>query len=200
MTLLNLNYLNGLSYNASQAGELQQVGSGVTISGNTYTVTPDSFGALALLDNFSGTLANPQPGDIVKVTLSTGYSNPGAAYGVVGYQDTYGDGTVTPPIGVLGAEIVGWNSTGILLEQLSGFVPNGKSTITPDGYYFIVGTQDISTTDGLPTNASFTFTQNGQSLPLSAIPEPTSALLMPVVLIGLMLARMPAVRSFLGAR
>ncbi len=115
----------------------------------------------------------------------------------------------SPPAGVLGAEVVGWNSAGVLLEQLSGFVPNLAVPITPDGFYFIVGTQDLSTFDGsIPVTQSFTFTQTGQ-IPSTAVPgggvstpvpEPASAMLLPAVLVGLMLARLPSVRSVLRAR
>ncbi len=162
--MVNYTSLNGLNFNELDASEFLTVGNGVTVNADgTYTITPDVFGALANYDNWSGSLGNPQAGDITTVSLTTGYSNPGSTYGVVGYTITFGDGSVAPPApGVNGLEVVAWNSTEVLLEDLSGFIPNFSQNVVPGGNYILVGSKDLSTLDGsVASNASFTLGTTG---------------------------------------
>jgi hypothetical protein len=200
---LDISLLNGASFNELQASEFVSVGNGLTINGNgTYTVTPDNSGNLAIYDNWSGFLATPGATDITSFNTSTGFTTPAGSLGVVGYKFTQGDGTVSPPSGIIGAEVVGWNANGVLLEQLSGYVPNA-ATVTPDGNFIVLGSIDLSTFDGsVVPGDSFTFGTTG-AIPASAIPtipEPSTAMIMPVLIVALMVSRLPGVRSFLGAR
>ncbi len=170
-------------------------GGGLTISGNTYTVSEIPNVGLALFDNGSLTLGSPYPTETVSLTtLAAGDST----HQVVQYYTTLGDGSVSPATGGIGGQVIAYNATGVLFEQLSGYIPNG--TITPDGSYFVVTepSVDLSFNDPYnvgyqgPTAAELTFTVGG-----TAIPEPSMVLLMPIMVIGLIIARVPAVRSYL---
>jgi hypothetical protein len=185
----NIADLNGASFNELQSSLLLTLGNGLNHSGDVYVASPNGIG-LATYDNWIGVLGSPDPSDTI--SFNTTVSN--ANLGVITYTTTSADGTVSPAAGGIGAEVVATNSTGFLLEQLTGYVPGPHSIITPDGEYFILAAPgvDLSVTDGSagPTTGQLTF----------FVPEPSTALLMPLMFAVLLLSRIPAVRSLLGAR
>jgi hypothetical protein len=195
--------LNNASFNELNSSLLLQIGDGLTQNGSTYVASPNGIG-LATYDNWIGVLGNPAPSDIV--AYNTTVSNSGL--GVVEYTFTQADGTANPASGGIGAEVVAWNSTGVLLEQLTGYVPGPNPTITPDGNFLILAAPSVNLAvldatgnfvGEQATSSELTFGTTGP-FPSFAVPEPGTVFLMPVMVIGLMLARIPAVRSFLGAR
>jgi len=152
--------LNGVVVNELDSSLLLADGHGLTINGNgTYTVTPTGIG-LAQYDNWLGSLTNPDPSDTVAVTTFIP-SNP--TPGVVEYTLTSANGAVSPATGGIGAEVVAWNSTGVLLEQLTGYIPGPNAIISPDGEYFVLENNvDLSVVDGsVAPNQTFTFGTTG---------------------------------------
>jgi hypothetical protein len=154
--------LNGAVFNALDSSLFVETdGHGLTINGDgTYTVTPTGIG-LATYDNWVGSsITNPDPSDTVAVTtFIPGIPTPG----IVEYTLTDGDGSVNPATGGIGAEVVGWNSTGVLLEQLTGYIPGTNAIIEPDGAYFILQNGgDLSVVDGsVSPDQTFTFGTTG---------------------------------------
>ena len=70
-----------------------------------------------------------------------------ATLDVVRYTFTQANGAVNPATGGVGAVVLAWNSTGILLEQLTGYV-SGQTNLNPSGAYLVLSTADLSVTDG----------------------------------------------------
>ena len=139
---VDITNLKGAVVNELDSSLLLTVGNGVTVNPNgTYTVSPNGIG-LATYDNWIGTLTNPDPSDTVSFNTFIPSSNP--TPGVVEYYNTDGDGSLNPPSGGIGAGIIAWNSTGVLLEQLNGYVPGPNAIITPDGEFFVLSTVDLS--------------------------------------------------------
>jgi len=174
------------------------IGNGITsLGGGNYVASPNGIG-LATYDNWLGVLGAPAPSDIIGYTTTV--SN--AALDVIQYSFTTADGSVSPKTGGIGAEVVAWNSTGVLVEQLTGYVP-GQTSLSPDGTYLIFALPrvDLSVTDGSagPTTAELTFGTSG-AFPGFPVPEPSTAVLMPLMVILLMVSRIRAVRSFLAGR
>jgi hypothetical protein len=200
--MANISSLNDQIFNELDSSLLLTLGNGLTQTGGTYVASPNSIG-LATYDNWVGTInAGPGSGDVV--SYKTVVSNPGL--GVVTYQTTLGDGSVNPASGGIGAEVVAWNATGVLLEQLAGYVP-GQTTLSPDGDYLILenSSVNLATYDaaGNPipegaTLAELTFGTTGAFPTFAAVPEPSTLMLMPVALVLLMVSRIRSVRSFLG--
>jgi hypothetical protein len=198
MTLLS-SILDGGSFNELDSSLLLRTGPGLTISHNntvnglTYVASPTAVG-LATYDQWIGTTGNPDPSDII--AYNTTISDDGR--GIIQYTFTSGDGTVTPGSGGIGAEVVAQNATGYLLETLNGYVPGPNPVINLSGRYLILenSTVNLATKDA---NGNFIGEQATLAeRTFNGIPEPSIGLLMPVLLIGLMVARIPAVRSFLG--
>lgn len=167
------------------------VGNGLTITSSGYVVSQVTGVGLANYDNWVGTLGSPDVGDIVSFnTFTTG--NPA---GIITYTETLGDGSTQPASGGIGAKVIAYNSTGVLIEQLAGYAPGSNPVIAPDGTYFLLTepSVDLSYTDGSggPSAAALTFST------ASTVPEPSAALLMPMMVIGLLIARLPSVRAFL---
>ena len=141
---VNINSLNGATFNELDSSLLLASGNGITQSGGTYVASPNGIG-LATYDNWNGTInGGPAPGDIVSYKLSIPSGGIGGTLGLVEYTYTTGDGSVNPETGGVGAEVIGWNSTGVLLEQLSGYVPGANPTITPDGSYLILEAPSVN--------------------------------------------------------
>jgi hypothetical protein len=193
--------LNNATFNEFDSSLLLTIGNGLTQNGSTFVASPTGIG-LATYDNWLGVIGNPDPSDTVAfhtffpATPSTG---------IVEYTLISANGAVSPASGGIGAEVVGWNSTGVLLEQLTGYIPGPNAIITPDGEYFILAASsvDLSVTDGGPgaTTQELTFGTSGAFPTFAAsVPEPSTVLLMPVMIVALMVSRIPAVRSFLSAR
>jgi Hint domain len=163
--MTDISSLNNTTFNELDSSLLLQINDGLVLNGGTYVASPNGIG-LATYDNWVGTLnSGPSPGDIVKYSLTVADEN----LGVVQYTFTTADGTVNPPSGGQGAEVVGWNSTGVLLEQLTGYIP-GQTALTPDGQFLIVenSSVDLATFDanGNPmpeqaTTAELTFSTTG---------------------------------------
>jgi hypothetical protein len=200
--MANINSLNDQVFNELDSSLLLTVGNGLSVNAGTYVASPNGIG-LATYDNWVGTLASgPAPGDIV--SYKTLVSN--AGLGVVTYQTTLGDGSVNPATGGIGAEVVAWNSTGVLVEQLTGYVP-GQTTLSPDGSYLIFEAPSVNLAtfdaNGNPipegaTTAELTFGTTGAFPTFAAVPEPSTLMLMPLVLVLLMVSRVRSVRSFLA--
>jgi hypothetical protein len=181
-------YLNGASFNELDSSLLLTLGNGLNHSGDVYVASANGIG-LATYDNWIGVLGSPDPSDTV--SFNTSVSN--AGLGVITYTTTSADGSVSPAAGGIGAEIVATNATGFLLEQLNGYVPGPHAIINPDGQYFILASSsvDLSVTDGSggATPGQLTF----------FVPEPSTALIMPMLIAMLMVSRIPGVRGLLGA-
>jgi len=165
---VDITSLYNQTFNELDTSLLLSLGNGLTQTGNTYVASPNGIG-LATYDNWNGNLdAGPASGDIVSYNIiNPGGNAPGLD--VVQYTFTQGDGTVNPPTGGIGAVVVGWNSTGVLLEQLTGYAP-GQTQLQPDGLFLIVenSSVNLATFDaaGNPmpeqaTTAELTFTNTG---------------------------------------
>jgi hypothetical protein len=156
--------LNNTTFSELQSSLPLTIGNGITQSGDTYVASPNGIG-LATYDNWVGVLGSPDPNDIVSYNLSIPNSGIGSTIGIIEYTFTQADGNVNPVTGGVGAEVIGWNSTGVLLEQLTGFVPGANPNITPDGSFLIMTAPgvDLSTTDGSggATAAELTFSTSG---------------------------------------
>jgi len=203
--MANISSLNNQVFNELDSSLLLTIGNGLAFNGTTYLASPNGIG-LATYDNWVGTIASgPAPGDVV--SYKTLVSNPSlGTSGVVTYQATLGDGSVTPATGGIGAEVVAWNATGVLLEQLTGYVP-GATSISPDGNYLILENSSVNLAtfdaNGNPmpegeTTPELTFGTTGGFPTFAAVPEPSTAMLLPVMVILLMLSRTRSVRSFLA--
>jgi hypothetical protein len=190
------------TFDSTQVSIALTVGNGITINGGGgYTVTPATSGAdagdLATYDQNTGTIANPQPGDILNFIFHTQTGVTNAPLGVVTYAFTEydpsnppSDISTFPASGGIGAEVVAVSSDYVLIDQAPSYTP-GSTTISPDGQYFLISNNDISTFDGsFPADGSVTF-------PGAAVPEPSPLALMPIMVIALLVARFPAVRALL---
>jgi hypothetical protein len=142
MSGTNINSLNNTTFNELDTSLLLTVGNGVSVSGSTYVIAPNGGDQLAVYDRWIGTLTNPDPSDTVSFNTFIPSSN--ASPGILEYTFTTADGQVNPSTGGIGAEVVAWNSTGVLLEQLSGYAPGQTPVIDPDGEYFVVSTVNLS--------------------------------------------------------
>jgi hypothetical protein len=197
--MADISSLNNQTFSELDSSLLLTLGNGLTHVGATYVASANGIG-LATYDNWIGVLGSPDPNDIV--SFHTTVSNSGL--GVIQYTFTQANGAVNPATGGVGAEVIAWNSTGVLLEQLTGYVP-GQTTLSPDGTFLILTAPnvDLSVTDGSggATVAQLTFGTSGAfpTFSVSAVPEPSTALLMPLLIIGLMISRIPSVRAYLGA-
>ena len=201
--------LNNATFNELDSSLLLTIGNGVTQTGGTYVASPNGIG-LATYDNWNGTInSGPAPGDIVSYQTFLPTGGIGGTLGIVEYTYTTADGHINPASGGVGAEIIGWNSTGVLLEQLTGYVPGANPTINPDGSFLILAAPSVNLAtfdaNGNPiseqaTAAELTFGTTGAFPTFSAVPEPSTVVLMPLLVVALMVARIPAVRSFIGGR
>ena len=200
--------LSNASFNELDSSLLLTIGNGLTQSGGTFVASPNGIG-LATYDNWNGTLSSgPAATDIVSYHTTIPTGGIGSTHGIIQYTFTSGDGSVNPASGGVGAEIIGWNPTGVLLEQLTGYVPGANPTITPDGSFLILAAPSVNLAtfdaNGNPiseaaTAAQLTFGTTG-AFPNFSVPEPSTVALMPVLLVALMIARIPAVRVFLSGR
>jgi len=86
-------------------------------------------------------------------------------------------------------------------------VPGATPNITPDGSILILEAPSVNLAtydaNGNPiaeaaTLAQRTFGTTGAFPSFSPVPEPSTALLMPLLVVALLVIRIPAVRSFLG--
>jgi hypothetical protein len=129
---INISSLNNTTFNELDSSVLLTIGNGLANNGGTYVATPNGIG-LATYDNWNGGSLSSGAGasDIVAYHLTIPTGGIGTTLGIIQYTTTSGDGTVTPASGGIGAEIIGWNSTGILVEQLTGFVPGANPSIIP---------------------------------------------------------------------
>lgn len=177
--------LNNAVFDALHSSISLTIGFGVAkLPGNQGYFVSAVSGQLASFDNWNGLLGSPDDGDIVSITTSTS----GNPFGVLTYFQTLGNGDHAPATGGIGAQVVAFNSTGVLLQQLDGYVPGSSPTIKPNGTYFMLSLSNLSYTDGSggPGTGDLAF-----------LPEPSMVLLMPAMIAGLLIARMPAVRGFL---
>ena len=111
--------------------------------------------------------------------------------------------TFTPfggsPSAKIGAEVIAYNNSGVLLEQITGYVL-GQTSITLNPNYFIVlSLTDLSTAEAGyagPPASQLAFGQVGGS---SLLPEPSSIALFSVMALGIVASRLPFVRQFISA-
>jgi hypothetical protein len=201
---LNISALNNATFDATSSSVPLSLGDGLSVSGGVYVASQNGAGDLATFDQWDGNTAGPgstpQPTDIVSYhTVVEGVVPGNAPFGVIEYTFTQQNGHVNPASGGTGAEVVAWNNTGVLLEQLTAYTP-GQTTVAPDGTYLLLtnSSVDLSIYDGSsgPTAAQLTF---GPAQSGAFLPEPSTMYLMPVMVVALLIARLPAVRSFLSA-
>jgi len=201
--MADISTLYNQTFNELDSSLLLGLGNGLTQTGSTYVASPNGIG-LATYDNWNGTLnSGPAPGDIVAYnTINPGGNAPGL--GVIQYTFTQGDGSVNPATGGIGAEVVAWNSTGVLLEQLAGYAP-GQTALSPDGQFLIFEAPSVNLAtfdaNGNPmaeqaTTAELTFGTTG-AFPSFAVPEPSTIMIMPLMVVLLAISRIRSVRSFL---
>jgi hypothetical protein len=160
------------------------------LGGGNYAVgTPTSHFGGSLFDFASG----DPTADVATATLHP-YINStlDPLNNIITYQFTHVDGSTVP---VFGGQVVGYNNNQLLVDQLSGFTP-GISDGTPNPHHFeIFSTIDLSLTEagyaGPPLPMFF-----GQTGPFAGfpVPEPSPLMLLPVMLIGFVVSRLPAVR------
>jgi hypothetical protein len=200
---INISALNGVTVNQFDSSVQLTIGTGVTTDGaGNYTMVPNGFGNLSSFDNWTGVLGAPDPGDILSYHLTVA----DLANGVIQYQFTTGDGSVNPSLGGIGAEILAYNNNGVLAETINGYQPgNSLASITANltGNFISFGNADLSQFEaGFTGPASVAFGQTGASafLGIAAVPEPSTVLLMPLLVAAVLVARIPVVRSFLRAR
>ena len=203
---LDISSLNDATFGATSASVLLTIGNGLSDTAGVYVASQTTNGDLATFDTWDGNTAGPgstpQPVDVISFhSIVEPIAAGNAPFGVVEYTFTQANGDVNPATGGTGAEVVAWNPTGVLLEQLSGYVP-GQTSVTADNNYLILAASsvDLSSYDGSagPTAAQVTFGTTGPFPSLAAsVPEPSTMYLMPFMVIGLLIARTPAVRSFL---
>jgi hypothetical protein len=161
----DISALNNTTFDATESSTLLEIGNGLTDTAGTYVASQNSAGDLAWFDTWDGNTAapgaTPQGVDVVSVnTVVESVAADNAPFGIVEYTFTQENGDVNPPTGGTGAEVVAWNQTGVLFEQLNGYVP-GQTDVTLNGNFFIVTSQgvDLSGYDGSsgPTTAELTF-------------------------------------------
>ena len=191
---INISSLSPFSFGA-HVSAIGIPSTALTTTGGLVTVAPDPTG-FSVFDNWSG---NPAPTDTTFVNISVA----DAARGVIQYTFTSANGLTGAA--KVGAQVIDFNSTGILAEQIVGYVP-GLTTFTLNPNYFLVFSKStLDTTVGTgPSAATLTFGTTG-SLPTFgggvAVPEPTGLALLPIMIAALIVARMPTVRALLmGAR
>jgi hypothetical protein len=201
---ININALNGITVNELDSSVPLTSGNGLTINGGgSYTTSPNSFGNLSSYDNWTGgpALNAPAPGDVTQYNLTVA----DATHGIIQYTFNTGDGSTNPTVGGIGAEVVAYNATGVLVETITGYQP-GNTTFNLTGTYLEFGSVDLSQFEAGyagPPGAALVFGQTGASTFLgiggTAVPEPSTVLLMPVLVVALMICRIPSVRSRLRA-
>jgi hypothetical protein len=196
---INISALNGLSVNELDSSI--PVDSATGYNSTTMTVTANPLG-FSQGDNWNGTApGSPQNGDL----LSLNFTVANASSDLVTYTQTLsnGAGGTYSAGSTNGAVVVGYDNHDALLALLN--VGDITNTADLSGEYIVVGDIDLSQTEGLAnpvTALAFGTTGNSEFLGITgqAVPEPSVVLLMPVMVVGLMIARIPAVRSFMGGR
>ena len=125
---INISGLNGLTINQFNSSVPLTLNNGVVANGGgVYTMTPNGFGNLSSYDNWNGVIGTPDPGDILSYHLTVA----DLTNGVIQYTFTTGDGSVNPAVGGVGAEIIAYNDTGVLVETINGYQPgNSLASIT----------------------------------------------------------------------
>ena len=155
MTYPNFNSLNNTLLNAGQtilgdpATDVAQPTAGEFVVGDT----GGSEG-----DNWNGTFpGSPAPSDIVSFKLTVA----DASLNVIQYSFTEANGTTSA---LIGAQVIGYNATGILAEQITGYVV-GQTNLTLNPNYFLVfSLTDLSTAEagyGGPPASALQFGQTG---------------------------------------
>ena len=200
MTAINI--LNGLTFNALNSSVQISIGNGLSYNASTeiYTASPNEYGNLSNFDtwqynNWDGTPISRVPVGLGDVTAIHTIIASGSPANVFEYTITTGSG---PLGGVVGAEVVAWNSTGVLADVLNGLVLGSNPQVTTTSAYIILSSADLSIGDGSgPTAAELAFGTTGVFPAALGVPEPSVAMLMPVMIIGLMIARLPSVRAYL---
>jgi hypothetical protein len=155
VTYPNFNSLNNTLLNAGQT-ILGDPATDVTQPTAGNFVVGDAGGSVG--DNWNGTFpGSPQPSDIVSFKLTVA----DASLNVIQYAFTEANGTTSAPIG---AQVIGYNATGILAEQITGYVV-GQTTLNLNPDYFLVfSLTDLSTAEtgyGGPPTSALQFGQTG---------------------------------------
>jgi hypothetical protein len=161
-------------------------------------------GTGSIIDNFwSGTFGAPAPNDPVTFTLTAPAQAPGQ--NVLEYTAKDANGTVQPAIGF---EVLGYNSTGIVGEEINGYFPGESAAAVAShlngNQFYVFSETELSVTDPSfpsgPSAATLTFGQTGP-FPngVLATPEPSTVALLPLMAIALIVSRLPSVRSFFAA-
>jgi hypothetical protein len=186
--LNNLNFDAAHSILGDPASDIVQSPPGTFTAG-------DIGGSVA--DNWSGTFpGSPAPTDITQISTTVA----DLSRGIIQYTFTEANGTRSAKIG---GEVIGYNQTGVLVEQLTGYVTGQTSiTLNPD-YFIALSLTDLNTLEAgyTPPAAALVFGQTGPStlLGISSVPEPSSIALFSVMALGLMMSRLPGVRQFFSA-
>jgi hypothetical protein len=173
------------------------VGAVNNLGGGQYSVDNTEYGG-SFYD-----FSNPAvPAGNVVATHLLSY-NPALASGIITYQYTYGDGSMPPAFGGL---IVGYNSQDILVEQIDGFVPVNKAdgtyagTLDPTHWIIFAATGNnlsLEANGGAGPNLPILFGQTGS---FNGLPEPSTFALVPLALLAITVARLPAIRRFFQGR
>jgi hypothetical protein len=200
--MTDINILNGAIFNALDSSVQISIGNGLSFNASTdvYTASANSYGNLSYFDtwtnnNWDGTPISQVAVGQGDVTAIHTVIESGSPANVFEYGITTGGG---PQPGLVGAEVVGWNSTGVLADVLYGLVLGGNPQVTTTSAYIIFSSADLSFSDGSgPTAAELAFGTTGAFPAALGVPEPSVAMLMPVMIIGLMIARLPSVRAYL---
>jgi hypothetical protein len=200
--MTDINVLNGLTFNALNSSVQISIGNGLSYNASTeiYTAGSNQYGNLSNFDswqynNWDGTPISQVPVGLGDVTAIHTVIETGSPVNVFEYSITTGSG---PLGGVVGAEVVGWNSTGVLADVLNGLVLGGHPQVVTTNAYIILSSADLSWSDGSgPTAAELTFGTTGAFPANLEVPEPSVAMLVPVMIIGLMIARIPSIRAYL---
>jgi hypothetical protein len=161
MTYPNFNSLNNTLVDAAHtilgdpASDVSQPSTGDYVVGN-------AGGSVA--DNWNGTYpGSPQPTDIVSFNLTVA----DASRNVIQYTFTQANGAISSAIG---AEIIGYNSTGILAEQITGYV-SGQTTLSLNPDYFLVfSLTDLNTLEAGYSGPPASALQFGQSGAFPTLP------------------------------
>jgi hypothetical protein len=182
--------LNNMNFDAAHS-ILGDPSSDVTVtSPGNYTV--GDFGG-SVADNWNGIYpASPQATDITQIQTTVA----DLSRGIIQYTFREANGTTSAAIG---GQVIAYNSTGVLVEQATGYV-KGQTNITLNPDYFIVlSLTDLNTAEAGyagPSAAALTFGQTGSS---ALLPESGTIALLPVMVLALITMRMPIVRQFFSS-
>lgn len=181
----------------SQFGTMGLTSTG-SVGGGVYSIDVPNFN-YSFYDQNGGF-----PSDIISSTLNA-FAQPNPAIQILSYTFHF---LGQPDAPIQGAQFVAYNSNSVLVQKIDGFnnLGHGKytGTLNPGQYLLFSGT-DLSTTEpgyagpALPILLGTTGTFDGFNA-LTAVPEPSTALLIAAAALVFLVARLPIFAGFRSTR